>query len=143
MQQGWHLIGAVEGESNPRSFHIADFTRLNVRPEAATIPENFDLGDFLGNAGGIQRGSQPYDIEIEFDRQAARAVTETTWHRTQQVHRHRNGKVTLTFNVDGLEEIVPWILGWSGRAKVIRPESLRQLVVEQLQAALLLNGSSQ
>jgi predicted DNA-binding transcriptional regulator YafY len=48
--------------------------------------------------------------------------------------------VTLTFQVDGLNEILHWVLGWSGRARVVKPPELRALVVEQLRAALRLNG---
>jgi proteasome accessory factor B len=66
-------------------------------------------------------------------------VTETTWHPTQKVQRHRDGGVTLQFRVDGLNEIVHWVLGWSGRATVIRPPELRRLVVEYLRKALGLN----
>lgn len=47
--------------------------------------------------------------------------------------------MTLTFRVDGLEEILWWVLVWSGRATVLRPPELRELVVEQLRKALSLN----
>jgi predicted DNA-binding transcriptional regulator YafY len=61
------------------------------------------------------------------------------WHHTQEIKRYKNGSVILSFQVDGLEEILWWVLGWSGRAKVIGPEKLRLLVVDQLQAAIRLN----
>ena len=38
----------------------------------------------------------------------------------------------MKFKVDGLEEILWWVLGWSGRAKVITPERLQDMVVEKL-----------
>ena len=53
---------------------------------------------------------------------------------------YKNGGVTLSFTVDGLDEIVWWVLGWSGRAKVLKPEKLRAMVVDKLRAALTLNG---
>ena len=63
-------------------------------------------------------------------------VVETTWHHTQKVQRHRDGTATLTFRVDGLNEILRWLLGWAGRAVVVRPPELRMLVVQQLRTAL-------
>ena len=63
-------------------------------------------------------------------------MTETIWHHTQRVERRPDGGAVLHFRVAGLDEIVHWVLGWSGRAKVISPPELREKVVEQLQAAL-------
>ena len=44
---------------------------------------------------------------------------------------------------DGLDEIVWWVLGWSGRAKVLAPEELCQMVVEKLKAAIEMNSRYQ
>ena len=52
-----------------------------------------------------------------------------------------DGRMTLAFTVDGLDEIGWWIMGWGGRAKVIKPAKLREMVVEQLRAALQANKS--
>ena len=46
----------------------------------------------------------------------------------------------MVLTVDGLDEILWWVLGWSGRAKVRKPDELRQMVVDQLRQALDLNG---
>ncbi len=67
-------------------------------------------------------------------------VSETTWHHTQESRRHEDGSVTLSFRVDGLEEIVWWVLGWSGFVEVVRPLELRLLVVEKLQGGLTMNN---
>ena len=66
--------------------------------------------------------------------------TATTWHKTQRVECLEDGGVRLMFTVDGLDEIVWWILGWSGRAKVHAPEDLRAMVVGRLRDALQLNA---
>ena len=87
----------------------------------------------------MYRGEQTYDVEIEFVKEVADLVTETTWHRTQALKRHKDGRVTLTFRVDGLNEILRWVLGWAGRCRVIKPDELRRLVVDQLRAAIEMN----
>ncbi len=78
-------------------------------------------------------------MEAALTKEAASLVTETTWHPTQQVRRHKDGSVGLLFRVNGPDEIVWWVLGWSGRAQVIKPQQLRDMVVEQLQAAVQMN----
>jgi len=38
--------------------------------------------------------------------------------------------------VDRLEEIANWLFSWAGRAKVIQPAELRELLIQKLQLAL-------
>jgi hypothetical protein len=45
------------------------------------------------------------------------------------VRRHKDGTATLTFQVDGLEEILWWVLGRSGRVRVANPPELRDPVL--------------
>ena len=48
----------------------------------------------------------------------------------------------MRFKVDGLEEMLWWLLGWSGGVRVIKPEKLRLMLVEELQKALTLNSKT-
>ena len=45
----------------------------------------------------------------------------------------------MTFRVDGLEEIVWWLLGWAGRVEIVKPVELRTLYVSYLKKALAMN----
>jgi len=71
-----------------------------------------------------------------FHPDAARIVAETTWHHTQQVRRRADGTASVTFRVDGLDEIIWWLLAWAGFVTVVRPDKLRQMLVEQLRVGL-------
>lgn len=68
-------------------------------------------------------------------------MTETTWHHTQETGVLDDGGVALTFRVDGLTEIPWWVLGWAGRAQVVRPPELRAVLVDQLRLALQMHES--
>jgi len=137
VKQAWYLIARAKSEQ-PKTFRITRFKSLRLTDEAAEIPPGFDEKAYFGNAWSVYRGGQSFDVEIEFSREAAGLVTETTWHPTQQVRKHRDGKVSLQFRIDGLDEIVWWVLGWSGRAKVVQPPELRSMVIARLQQALQL-----
>jgi predicted DNA-binding transcriptional regulator YafY len=106
--------------------------------DAAVVPEKFDLRDYFGDAWAVYRGQTTYDVEIAFTKDAAALVAETIWHHSQRVERRGDGSAVLRFRVAGLDEIVHWVLGWSGRAKVMAPPELREKVVAHLQAALKL-----
>lgn len=139
VKQAWYLIARPQTAEGPKSYRIARFKSLEAVEAAADVPDDFDLGDYFGNAWAVYRGKESFDVEIEFSKEAAPLVVETVWHRTQRAKAHRDGRATLYFTVDGLDEIAPWVLGWSGRARVVKPKELREEVVKQLQAALRLN----
>lgn len=132
----WYVIGRPADGDQPRTFRVTRFKSLRMLDEPAQVPEGFDLHSYFGNAWGVYRGEVTYDVELLFTRDAADIVTETTWHHTQRACRNKDGTVTLTFRVDGLNEIVRWVLGWGGRVKVVRPQELRELVIAQHRQAI-------
>lgn len=138
--QAWYLIARPEPGDQPQTYRIARFKTLRMTDADAEVPADFDLDAYFGKAWSVYRGDRTYDVEVRFTKDAADLVTETRWHPTQsRPRKHPDGSVTLTFQVDGLNEILWWLLGWSGRVKVVRPPELRDLVLEQLQAAINLN----
>lgn len=140
MKQAWYLIGKAKGDEAPKTYRIMRFQSLRMLDEPAEVPNDFDLEDFFGNAWGVYRGDKSYDVKIRFTKDAAPLVTETVWHRTQQVQSQKDGSAILTFRVDGLSEIVHWVLGWTGRAEVLEPVELRELVAGYLRKGLEMNG---
>ncbi len=139
IKNAWYLIAKTAGEPGPRTYRIIRFHSLRMTDQPAVIPRSFNLRDYLGNAWSVFRGKDSHDVELRFDKEAADVVTETTWHHTQKTKRNADGTVTLTFTVDGLDEIVRWIVGWAGRVKVIAPADLRKKVVDQHRRAIEAN----
>lgn len=139
IKSAWYLI-ASQGDAQPRTYRIVRFKSLRMTDRTVVVPKEFNLQNYFGNAWGVFRGSESYDIELLFSKEAAAIVTETKWHHTQQARRNSDGTVTMTFTIDGLEEISRWIVGWSGRVKVVAPQELRALVIEQHRKAIALNG---
>ncbi len=140
VKQAWYLIARPEGSDHPQTYRVTRFKTLRPVDVPSVIPTDFNLQSYFGNAWGVYRGDQSNEVQVRFSREAAHLVTETVWHSTQTIERHKDGSVTLRFVVDGLNEIVHWVLGWSGRAKVIQPPGLRSMVIEHLRAALALNS---
>lgn len=139
VKSAWYLIGRTPQESLPRTYRIVRFKTLRMLDEPAIIPDDFSLKAYFGNAWSVYRGEQSHHVELLFSKDAAEVVTETVWHHTQKVQRNSEGTVTITFTVDGLNEIVRWVLGWAGRVKVIQPQELRQLVLDQHRQAIQIN----
>jgi predicted DNA-binding transcriptional regulator YafY len=139
IKSAWYLIAKTAGEPAPRTYRIIRFKSLRMTDRPAVIPRAFNLRDYLGNAWSVFRGKESHDVELRFAKEAADVVTETVWHHTQKTKWNADGTVTMTFTVDGLDEIVRWIVGWAGRVKVIAPAELRQKVVELHRKAIAAN----
>jgi predicted DNA-binding transcriptional regulator YafY len=142
IRQAWYLIARPTKEEYPKTYRAPRFKTLRALDTAAMVPDDFNVGAYLDNAWGVYRGEKSYDVELRFSKDAAALVTETRWHHTQQVERDRNGSATLRFTVDGLDEIIWWLLGWAGFVKVIKPRELRTMLTKQLRAGLKMNKDS-
>jgi predicted DNA-binding transcriptional regulator YafY len=138
-RQAWYLVARPDHSDRPQTYRVTRFRTLRPSDAPAQVPDDFDLRTYFGNAWGVYRGSQSFEVVLQFNREAADLVTETTWHPTQKVERHDDGSVILSFTVDGLTEVVHWLLGWSGRVTVVNPPELRAMVLDHLRKAVELN----
>jgi predicted DNA-binding transcriptional regulator YafY len=136
IKQAWYLVGRIEGEQEPKTLRVARFKSLKVIAKPSEVPVSFDLRGYFGNAWAVYRGNESFSVRIWFTPASASLVTETVWHRTQKVQRRPDGSAVLSFTVDGLEEIVRWVLGWTGEARVLEPPRLHEMIVERLEAAI-------
>lgn len=141
IKKAWYIIGRLVNEEKPRTYRVARFQTLRRLSSNAEVPVDFDIRDYLGNAWAVYRGAESFEIEIMFVGESARVVTETVWHHTQKVKQHKDGSATLTFTVDGLDEITNWLLRWAGSFIVVTPDALRERVAERLKSALRMNTS--
>lgn len=135
-----YLIAVPDGANHPRTYRIARFESLAILDQPAVTVEEFDLQAYLGNAWAVYRGDKTYAVAIRFTPAAAKIVTETTWHATQRAEHHEGGSVTLHYTVDGLSEILEWLLTWTGQAEVLAPPQLRSMLVQRLEAGLKMNA---
>lgn len=140
IKSAWYLIAKAKGDDQPRTYRIVRFKSLRMTDQVAVVSRSFDLREYLGNAWGVYRGKESFAVELLFTREAADVVLETVWHHTQKSRRNKDGTVNVSFTVDGLEEIVRWVVGWAGRAKVLEPRQLRDKVIDHHRKAIALNG---
>ncbi len=95
-----------------------------------------DLHTDLGNAWRMIRGDVTYRVAVRFDLPFADAASETRWHPTQEEEwDHTAGTVTLRFTVEGLNEIVWWVLSYGPGVTVLEPPELIEKVRELLRAS--------
>jgi predicted DNA-binding transcriptional regulator YafY len=139
VKNAWYVIGKADKFPDIRTFRIARFKSLRLLDAPADVPEDFGLQGYFGNAWAVYRGEQRFEVVLRFSSESAPIVVETLWHHTQKLQKQPEGSASLSFSVDGLEEILNWILGWTGHVTVLQPTELREMYRSRLRSGLKLN----
>lgn len=136
-KRAWYVIGHHHGRDEQRCLKLNRFTRIEPTGATYTIPKDFDLDDRLGHAWQMIRGKKRYAIELWFAPEFAETIADTHWHTTQEVEWHDDGSILFRCTVDGLEEIVWWVLSMGPNCRVHKPRTLanqvRQLVTHMVE----------
>ena len=109
------------------------------RIEAATLeelrferPSEFDLTSHFSKSFGVYQGDGEVHVTVRFDPAVARYVQESAWHGSQKLTKEKDGSLLADFDLDGVEEIMRWILSFGKHAVVIEPEELREKIVQEI-----------
>ncbi len=100
-------------------FHAAFMTEEAYEGEKSD-PQRLFAGSFGVFTGESQR------VRIEFHPEIAPYIRERSWHPSQRVVAHDDGRVTVEFHVGITPEFFQWVLGFGSRALVIEPASLQE-----------------
>jgi proteasome accessory factor B len=135
-QRAWYVVGFHGGRKEVRCLKLNRFTRIELTDQTFAIPKGFTLEKHLGNAWRMIRGSSSHRVELWFDPQFAETVADTHWHRTQEIEWNDDESITFRCRVDGLDEIVWWVLSYGPHCVVKRPAELAGQVRALAQAVV-------
>lgn len=134
ISRAWYLIAHSAMHNMPRTFKLDRIKTIRPTNERFEVDPNFNLQDYFGNAWSMIPGDRRYDVRIRFSPKVARNVEEVLWHPTQQVTHLPDGSIHYEVTVDGLGEIIWWILGYGQEAFVEEPPELQHLIREHIDA---------
>jgi len=138
-RRAWYVIGFSRLHKEVRTFKLNRIKELRVLNKCFVNYRRFNLNEYFGNAWSMIPEGKIYNIRLRFLPKVARNVTEVFWHKTQSVTHNKDGSVTVGFRVDGLGEILWWVLGYGDQVEVITPKSLRNRVRTIAQNMINLN----
>lgn len=127
-QRAWYVLGHHGRHDQVRCLKLNRFSQIQVTGETFKRPATFNVDDHLGNAWRMIRGDTRYRVELLFDAEFAETIADTHWHRTQEVTWNDDGSITFACEVDGLDEIVWWVLSMGPHCRVIQPPELADRV---------------
>ena len=125
----FYLVGYCHLRKEVRIFALDRIRNLEITERVFTIPDDFDLDDYMSGSFGAYRGI-PEKIKIIFSPEIAGYIEEKVWHKSQQITSRIDGSIIFEATVAVNEELENWVLSWGSKARVLEPESFR----EQLRA---------
>ncbi len=135
-RRAWYVIGFSWIHEEVRTFHMKRFEQVEIlADEKYEIPDHFSLDSYLGNAWHmIREKDAPHHVVVQFDPVIAGSVAEIRWHKTQRIETLPDGSIHFHVDVEGLNEIVWWVLGYGKQAVVLEPPELRKKIMEHAQS---------
>lgn len=129
----FYLIGYCHRADAIRTFRISRF--LEVEP----TDRSFDKGEFnirqhLKHTWSIDQGDKEVKFRVHFAPDVARYVQEEelfvqSWRKMQA-----DGSLLFEATVNNEKEFIRWVLQYGPSAEIIKPESARQSMREQIEA---------
>jgi proteasome accessory factor B len=126
----WFLVGRSSLYRRVVVIGVPWVSRAEVTEDAATVPPRFRLERFLAQSWGVERSPQRYRVWLRFSARVAPLVLDGLWHPSQQHVALPDGRAEVHFLVNGLEEILRWVLGFGENVEVLAPEELRNRLFE-------------
>ncbi len=131
----WYVVGHDDERQAPRTFRV-DRIESGPRPGppgSATLPEGFDADAAFRLAPWRFGGGDEVEVDVLVDGAEAGRVIAELGPGAVREHRER-GAVVVRLSVTDTDALVTWVLDLLDHAEVLRPETVRNAVVERLRA---------
>lgn len=131
----WTLRGWCHIRKGLRAFALDRIHELKTLHSRFEPPVITPKDDHDGAFGRFVSG-KPVLVKLIFYDEAVQAVSRKTWHSSQHSRMGDDGTLEMTFTVNGILGIRPWIYRWLPLVKVEEPKELVDMVKRELGNAL-------
>lgn len=131
-----YLIAWSSRRGEIRTYKMDRIEDVHSTKLPATVPEDFDLAEWLEHSFGVFRSNSTelQTIRIHFTREVARYVQESRWHGSQQLSVQKDGSLIAEFRLTDTQEIKRWIMSFGPNATVLEPQQLVEDIQRDLAA---------
>ncbi len=136
----WHVIGKCSIENCIRTYKLSQIKKLEVLKQCFLKDNRFKIHDYLGKAWSMHPDCRLHAVKLEFRPTIAQEVAEIKWHKTQAVTFNTDGSAIIEFRVNGLDEIIWWVLGYGDNVKILAPKCLREKVIAIAESVIKQNS---
>jgi predicted DNA-binding transcriptional regulator YafY len=127
-QRAWYVVGLHHGRDEVRTLKLSRFVHCKSIHKPFFIPDDFSLDRHFGQAWRMVPSGTIHEIKLRFDAKMAENVADTHWRDSQEIRWLDDGSIEAHFKVDGLEEIIWWIMSYGPHCHVLKPAELIERV---------------
>lgn len=128
-----YLVAHAVQHEEIRHYKVDRISAVEVNCLKFVRPDGFDLEAHLRDSFGIFRGTgRRVRIEVRFSAEVARYVEESQWHASQQLARRPDGSLLFQVELGDTDEIKKWLLSFGAHAVVLKPNTLRQDMLAEI-----------
>jgi len=136
----YYCVARKQGPDTVQVFRLDRFRDVRRRrAEHFDPPTGFDLRTWMAAPLGVCHGPRR-EVRLRFDAALAAYAAEAEWHETQKLEPLPDGRVDVTFEAEGDEEILAWAARFTDRAELIEPAELRAELAARLARAAVRYG---
>lgn len=132
----WHLRGYCHLREAYRTFALDRIASLTIL-DKHFLPKILSPEDELSGSFGAIIDGEPIEVILRFDPEIKIYVLRKKWHQSQKAIHLDDGRLEMSFHINGTEGIKGWIYQWLPYVDVIAPEALRDEVRRNLKWAML------
>ncbi|HNX27342.1 MAG TPA: WYL domain-containing protein [Phycisphaerae bacterium] len=130
IHRAWYLLAWSPAEKALRTYKLIRIHDLELRRRTFKNVRKNELENYFGMAWSMIPEGKIYRVHLHFSPKVAGNVAEVRWHRTQEVRRNNDGSLEFFADVDGINEISWWVMGYGDQVKVVDPPELRRRIAE-------------
>ena len=134
----WYVVASDPAVDGIRQFAVSRIRNAVLTDRPFEIPVDFDVKRLVRNRFGkflrddTERAAR---VRLQFSRRIARHITETQWHPDQRLTKRRNGSVVLDMPAMNVSDLMPWVLSFGRRVRVLAPKAFRTEVQREMCSA--------
>lgn len=126
-----YLVAFCEMREEERTFRLDRFEYLEILPQWAEIPEDYDIDEHFSGAWEVTSGRRE-TVRIRVRGKTARRMRNSTIHESQQMVRMDDDTLEITFCVAITDELRSWILSLGPDATVLEPAILKEEIATMI-----------
>lgn len=136
-----YLVGAEVGSDQPRNWRLDRITDFEVLNTPGAPPEAFSIADYTARSFGVFH-DRVERVKLRFTGDAVAEAQRWRFHSSQVVNAQEDGSLLVEFETGGMLELAWHLFTWRTQVEILAPVGLREVMVEELQAALARHAST-
>jgi len=122
-KNGLYLIGRITWSTGPVTFAVDRIESVKTLKERFEYPRDYSPEKYTEGSFGIYKEGKKQKVELIFknEKWLKRYLKERSWHKTQKFTDMRDGRLRMTFTVNSMVEVWPWIRSFGEDVEVVKP----------------------